>query len=212
MKSVLFLFLCLFFIAAQADDHHDDDEPIFVHIVPHSYNSEFMTMIDSYFPEQHEQLLQTHFDKVFEQVVRALTTDRDRTFTHYETMYFRNWYSHQSNATRQLVKDLVQKGNLEFVTGGYTDMDEACPTYGDMLVSLGEGQRFLWSEFGYWPRVAWSLDKSGHSQATARVLAESGIEALYVLNVDPEDRRQRLAKQDMQFVWRPLFSPLGRKA
>ena len=44
---------------------------------------------------------------------------------------------------------------------------------------------FLQKEFGDTPRVAWSLDTSGHSSANARLLAESGIESLFLLNVDP---------------------------
>jgi len=40
-------------------------------------------------------------------------------------------------------------------------------------------------EFMVHPRVAWNLDPYGHSDTNARLLAESGIEALYMRSVDP---------------------------
>ncbi len=70
-------------------------EPILVHIVPHSYNTEFLTSVDEYFPERKVELLQEHFDRVFDTVVKALRKDPTRTFTHYETKYFSNWYKKQ---------------------------------------------------------------------------------------------------------------------
>jgi hypothetical protein len=83
--------------------------------------------------------------------------------------------------------------------------DEVCPTYQDMLLNLMRGHSFLWDEFQYIPRVALALDKSGHSITHPRLLAESGIQSLYVLNVNPKEREQRASKKELQFLWRPFY-------
>ncbi|CDW86710.1 glycosyl hydrolases family 38 protein [Stylonychia lemnae] len=187
-------------------------EAILVHIVPHSYNTEFMNTVNEYFPGRKEDLMQIHFNKVFDAVISSMLKEPHRTFTHYEVKYFSNWYKNQSEEVKRNVKLLVQLGTLEFVNGGWETHDNVCPHYSDMLLNLHRGHQFLVSEFGVHPRVAWNLDPYGHSDANARLLAESGIEALYFKSVDPQDRENRLASKTMETLWRPSFWHLGRKA
>lgn len=63
-----------------------------------------------------------------------------------------------------------------------------------------------------YPRTAWNLDPFGHSDANARVFAESGIEAMYMRYVDPHEKEMRLKSKQMEWIWRPNFEHLGRKA
>lgn len=65
--------------------------------------------------------------------------------------------------------------------------------------------------FGYAPRVAWSLENSGHSSANSRIIAESGIESIFLWQIDPAERERRLAYGEMEFIWRPMYAHLGRK-
>jgi hypothetical protein len=55
------------------------------------------------------------------------------------------------------------------------------------------------------------MSGSGHSIGNPRVLSESGIEAVFILNVDPDDRKARLERKDLEFIWRPMYGHLGRK-
>lgn len=103
-------------------------------------------------------------------------------------------------------------GSFEFVNGGWEMHEDSCPHYADMLHNIFKGHQFLYNEFWIFPRVAWSLDMYGHSSTNARLYAESGIEAMFIKNVDPEERKQRLANSSMEFIWRPQFLNLGRKA
>jgi Glycosyl hydrolases family 38 N-terminal domain len=56
------------------------------------------------------------------------------------------------------------------------------------------------------------METSGHSIANPRVLAESGIEAVFMLHIEQEDRKLRLQDKSMEFVWRPMYDHLGRRA
>lgn len=46
-----------------------------------------------------QELLQAHFDKLFDQVLQSLLSDPARTFTHYEVKYFSNWFYRQNDQT-----------------------------------------------------------------------------------------------------------------
>jgi hypothetical protein len=70
----------------------DREEKLKVHIVPHSYNPDFLWNIDIYFPGMKDELTQVHFDKLFDSVIGSLQEDRQRTFTHYEVKNFQGWY------------------------------------------------------------------------------------------------------------------------
>lgn len=109
---------------------------------------------------------------------------------------------------------LVKQGRFEFVTGGWEQHDTACPTYQDMLLNIQKGHQFLAENLGgYTPRTAWAVDKSGgHSIANPRLLAEAGIEAIFILNIEQDDRDIRLGERSMEFVWRPQYNHLGRRA
>lgn len=45
-----------------------------------------------------------------------------------------------------------------------------------------------------------------------RLLAEAGIQSLYILNVNPKERELRSQKKELQFLWRPFYQHLGRRA
>jgi hypothetical protein len=56
------------------------------------------------------------------------------------------------------------------------------------------------------------METTGHSLANPRILAESGIEALFIRNIEKGDRDLRLEDRSMEFIWRPMYSHLGRRA
>ena len=75
------------------------------------------------------------------------------------------------------VRLLVNEKRLEFVNGGWSMHDEACPSYDDMLINMQHGHAFLLAEFGVRPTIGWQIDTFGHSTANARLFAEMGFDA-----------------------------------
>jgi Glycosyl hydrolases family 38 N-terminal domain len=89
MKKLFFLtaFALLGMVAGR-----DREDKLKVHIVPHSYNPDYLWNLDIYFPGMKDELTQVHFDKVFNSVIESLEKDSQRTFTHYEVKHFQSWY------------------------------------------------------------------------------------------------------------------------
>ncbi len=57
--------------------------------------------------------------------------------------------------TKEQVRGLVMTGQLEFINGGWSMHDEACPHYEDMINNMYYGHQFLLEEFGVTPRIGW---------------------------------------------------------
>lgn len=75
---------------------------------------------------------------------------------------------------------MVANGQLEFVNGGLVQNDEATPNYADILRNFEAGQDFLRQEFGTVSKIGWQLDPFGHSAVYASLMAEMGMEAIFM--------------------------------
>lgn len=58
------------------------------------------------------------------------------------------WWELQTESKKERVRKLVRNGQLEFINGGWSSHDEACPTYDMMITNLMAGHLFLKQEFG----------------------------------------------------------------
>ena len=133
-------------------------------------------------------------------------------FTYVEMKYFSMWWNRQPKEIKDKVKKFVKEGRFEFLNGGWSANDEACPVYEDILDNMVTGHSFLQKEFGVTPRVAWLLDSFGHSSANARLYADMGLEALFVGRLDVRDRDKRFEKDhSLNYLWRPFSRHFGDK-
>ena len=80
------------------------------------------------------------------------------------------WWFEQTPEKQAVVKDLVKRGQLEFINGAYCMHDEASPSYVDMIDQTTIGHRFLFETFGVVPKVTWQIDPFGHSSAQASLM------------------------------------------
>ena len=122
------------------------------------------------------------------------------------------WWKDQTEELKSQVRLLVSEGRLELLNAGWSMHDEACPHFEDMLNNMQAGHDFVLAEFGVKPRIGWQIDPFGHSSANARLFAEMGFDAFFIGRLDFEDRANRLANKEMEFVWRPMWETLGDSA
>ncbi|KAL2939592.1 hypothetical protein RDABS01_033750 [Bienertia sinuspersici] len=116
--------------------------------------------------------------------------------------FFERWWREQSEAIKDIVKDLVKSGQLEFINGGMVMHDEAVTHYIDMIDQTTLGHRFLKKEFGVTPRIGWQIDPFGHSAVQAYLLgAEVGFDSLYFARIDYQDREKRMDEKTLEVVW-----------
>jgi hypothetical protein len=76
---------------------------------------------------------------ILDTTVQELAKDPSKKFTYVEMKFFTMWWFEQDKDTQDLVKTLVTSEQLEFVNGGWSMHDEACPHYEDMLENMMKG-------------------------------------------------------------------------
>ena len=86
------------------------------------------------------------------------------------------------------------------ISGGWSMHDEACPIYEDIIDNMKIGPEFILKEFGEKPRIGWSIDPFGHSNANARMLAEMGFDALFFARLDYQDKNKRMNEKTLEYV------------
>ena len=70
--------------------------------------------------------------------------------------------------------------------------DEACPHYDGVINNMMAGLEWLERTFGVRPRVGWSLDPFGHSNANPRLLADMGMDAWFFARLDYQEKAERM--------------------
>nr|XP_023407653.1 lysosomal alpha-mannosidase-like [Loxodonta africana] len=111
---------------------------------------------------------------ILDSVVQALLGEPTRRFVYVEMAFFSRWWRQQRETTREVVKELVKQGRLEFANGGWVMNDEATTHYGAIVDQMTLGLCFLEDTFGKdgLPHVAWHIDPFGHSREQASLFAQ----------------------------------------
>uniref|UniRef100_A0A1D5RF59 Lysosomal alpha-mannosidase n=1 Tax=Macaca mulatta TaxID=9544 RepID=A0A1D5RF59_MACMU len=132
-----------------------------VHLVPHTHDDVgWLKTVDQYFYGIKNDIQHAGVQYILDSVISALLADPTRRFIYVEIAFFSRWWHQQTNAMREVVRDLVRQGRLEFANGGWVMNDEAATHYGAIVDQMTLGLRFLEDTFGSdgRPRVAWHID------------------------------------------------------
>ena len=103
---------------------------------------------------------------IFENVIDSLLQDPSKRFNWAETVYFSMWWNAANESRQNDLRQLVQRGQWEFVGGGWVQNDEAVAHYAAVIDQMTLGHLFLLSTVGVVPRVGWQIDPFGASSIT----------------------------------------------
>lgn len=174
-----------------------------VHLVPHTHDDAgWLKTVDQYYVGSNNSIQGACVQNVLDSLVPALLADKNRKFVYVEQAFFERWWREQSEPIKNVVKDLVKSGQLEFINGGMVMHDEAATHYIDMIDQTTLGHEFLKKEFGVTPRIGWQIDPFGHSAVQAYLLgAEVGFDSLFFARIDYQDREKRMDEKTLEVVW-----------
>lgn len=85
---------------------------------------------------------------IIESVVKELALDPKKRFIQVETAFFWRWWSDQDEPMKDMVKQLVAEGRLEFISGGWAMHDEATVHYSALIDNMAFGMKQLKDWFG----------------------------------------------------------------
>ena len=175
-----------------------------VHLVPHTHDDVgWLKTVDQYYYGSQNSIQKAGVQYILDSVVQALVRNKQRKFIYVEVAFFAKWWNEQDELTRDVVRELVGTGQLEFINGGWTMNDEATTHYSSIIDQMTLGLRFLNDTFGHCaiPRVAWQIDPFGHSREQANLFAQMNFDGLFFSRIDFEDQVYRRSQRTLEHVW-----------
>jgi hypothetical protein len=91
------------------------------------------------------------------QVLEALLADPKRTFAAEHSVYWRLLWTTANTTTRDAIRALVQRGQLEFAGGGWVQTDEAITWVGDTIDQFALGHLWIQSALNTNVHTAWQV-------------------------------------------------------
>ncbi|KAI2496117.1 alpha-mannosidase [Fragilaria crotonensis] len=112
---------------------------------------------------------------------------------------------------RNVAKKLVQDRQLEFVTGGWVQPDEANTELYAMELQLQEGHDWIRETLGeeFIPKYGWSIDPFGYSPTMAYLLHKFGFEGMLIQRVHYAVKKELASKRQLEFMWRQTWDKTG---
>ncbi|CAF1299677.1 unnamed protein product [Rotaria sordida] len=181
-----------------------DPNKLNVHIVPHTHDDVgWLKTVDQYYYGARENIQHAGVQYILDSVIHALEENPDRRFIYVEIAFFWRWWNQQTNETRTKVKNFVNEGRLEFISGGWCMNDEASTHYNSIIDQHSLGAEFLRDQFGECarPKIGWQIDPFGHSREQASILAQMGFDGLFFGRADYQDIEQRQKIRTMEMIW-----------
>ena len=177
------------------------NETIQLHIVPHTHNDAgWLYTLESYYKGTNSRGC---VQCILNNVTASLKHNKNRRFSYVEQVFFEIWWQEISNATKDVVREYIRNGQLEFLMGGYVMNDEGCTYYDDIIEQLTLGHRAIKNTFNVTVNTAWHIDPFGHSAAQARIFSEMGFDSWVIERIDYQDFDSRLEKGSLEMIWRP---------
>jgi len=185
-------------------------EKLNVHLIPHSHDDVgWLKTVDQYFYGSKRggwgdwEVQRAGVQYTLDTIVTELAFDTTKRFIQVETAFFWRWWEQQEEDTQDLVRVLVEAGQLEFVGGGWCMNDEGAAHYVGIIDQMSLGLRLLNETFGGCgvPRVAWQIDPFGHSKEQASLFADMSLDGLFIGRLDYRDKIKRKETLGMEMVW-----------
>ncbi|KJH43057.1 glycosyl hydrolase family 38 protein [Dictyocaulus viviparus] len=186
-------------------DRVREERTLEVIVVPHSHcDPGWLRTFEQYYGDKTRYIL--------DGMLRHVGDDeKDMRFIYAEISFFELWWKNQSESNRLKVKQLLNSGKLEIVTGGWVMTDEANSHYFSIITELFEGHEWISNHIGdYRPTSHWSIDPFGLSPSIPFLLSAANITNAAIQRVHYSVKKHLAKNKQLEFMWRQLWGAHGK--
>ena len=127
--------------------------------------------------------------QIIKTVIEGLANGKgleSQKFTFVEMSYFSQYWNSVGPEEKQLIRDLVTCGKLQFTSGVWVMNDEATPHYSMIIDQMSYGHRWIKRTFGgeHLPTIGWQIDPFGHTIEFGSILSQMGFNASFLGRID----------------------------
>lgn len=195
LKSTMKLFFILFFLNPIELTKH--------RLVCHSHDDlGWLKTIDQYYENSVRQILTSAISAL----EKTKTSDPRliRKFVYSEVGFLKIFINEDKKQSRQKIekiKNLIKNGQWEWVNGGISQSDSACPHYEDIISNYFAGQSYLKRNFDSSSKIGWQLDPFGHSKALMFIARKFGMEHAVIARIPLKDKLKLDESKNLEFKW-----------
>lgn len=173
--------------------------------IPHSHDDlGWLRTIEDYYDEKVSRIFAT----VIDQLEKSREIDQDRfrkKFVYSEIGYLKLFLNSDPEKTQERIDrliSLIYSHQWEFVNGGISMSDSACPHYEDIISNYFNGLNFIRKRFNVGTKYAWQIDPFGHSAALFFIARKFGMTDAVIVRIADDLRNQWAEEQKLEFFWR----------
>ena len=126
-----------------------------------------MKTVDQYYYGSNTKNQHAATQYILDNVVHELSLDPNRRFVYVELAFFYRWWKSQNETGRNVVKSLVENGQLEFINGGWSMNDEAVTHYVDIIDQMSLGLKYVNEISRLSSRISQNVDNNSLKNMTA---------------------------------------------
>ncbi|XP_071128530.1 alpha-mannosidase 2-like [Mytilus edulis] len=177
-------------------------EPLRIIVVPHSHNDPgWLWTFEDYYTIRTRQILTN--------TIEALNRFPDFRMIWTETVFLDRWWKESREPLRLAFRDLVQKGKIEILSGGWVSVDEATTHYTAVLDQMIEGHLWIKEHFGIYPNISWSIDPFGYSSTLPYLWRKAGMKDMAILRIHGAVKGFMGNRKMLTFNWRQPWDKHG---
>ncbi|EGC33541.1 hypothetical protein DICPUDRAFT_48877 [Dictyostelium purpureum] len=166
-----------------------------VFLIPHSH-------CDSGWLQTYSEYYNNKVQYILDGIYNELNNDENKKFNWVEIGYFSMWFENQNQTTKNSVKKLIKKKQLEFITGGWVQNDEATTNLDEVIEQMTIGHQWLKNNLNYTVEYAWQIDPFGYSSITPTLFSKMGIKGLVINRVSNDIKNYMKDNKEMEFLWK----------
>ena len=173
------------------------------YFIPHSHDDlGWVKTIDEYYNDSVRSIFDTVLTAL-EENPENMPYSKKRKFIYSEVGFLKKYLEEdpsKSEEKKERIRKLIKTKQWEFINGGMSQSDSACPHYEDIAENYFYGLSYLGRNFKESSKAGWQIDPFGHSTTLIYLARLLGMNHTVLNRIGDETKEQMGRDQELEFT------------